>query len=157
MFGLFGGIQLKIIIAVALLGIATTGYFYVQSLRHELQASLEAQQKLADTVDAQQKVMDSQKKDIEKMQVINKKMNEDFAAANREMSALEKKFKESSSGQQRNFNALAIQNPQSIEEKVNRGTKYALRCNELATGSPIESDDEKNNICPDLVKKRKAK
>ena len=84
-------------------------------------------------------------------------MNEDFAAANREMSALEKKFKESSSGQQRNFNALAIQNPQSIEEKVNRGTKYALRCNELATGSSIESDDEKNNICPDLVKKRKAK
>jgi len=157
MFGLFGGIQLKIIIVIALIGAATTGYFYIQSLKHELQASLEAQQKLADTIDAQQKVMDENKKDIEKMQAINKKMNEDFNAANREISALEKKFRETSSGQQRNFNALAIQNPQSIEDKVNRGTKYALRCNELATGSPWETDDEKNNICPDLVKKRKPK
>lgn len=156
MFGLLGGIQLKIILAVLLLGALSTGYFYVQSLKHELQASIEAQQKLADTVDAQQKVMDEQKKDMEKMRQINKKMTDDFAAANKEMSDLEKKFKQSSSGQQRNFNALALQNPQAVEERVNRGTKFVLRCNVLATGAPLEPDDDKNTICPDLVKKRKT-
>lgn len=157
MFGLFGGIQIKIIIALFVAGLLSTGYFYIQSLKNELQASMEAQQKLADTVDAQKKVMEQYTKDIERMSKLNEKLSSDFLSATKEMSSLEKKFKENSAGQQRNFNALAIRNPQAIEDKINRGTKYALRCNELATGAPLDADDDKNNICPDLIKKRKAK
>lgn len=156
MFGLFGGIQLKLILAVIVIGVLTSGYFYVQSLRSDLQASLEAQQKLSDTVDAQAKVMAEQKKDMDRIHALNKKMSDDFAAANRELSSLEKKFKENATGQQRNFNALALQNPAALEEKINRGTRYALRCNELITGAPLEPEDDKNNICPDVIKKRKV-
>jgi hypothetical protein len=45
--------------------------------------------------------------------------------------------------------------PTQTEIKINRGTKDALRCNELVTGSPLTTDElsgkVKNNICPELI------
>jgi hypothetical protein len=50
---------------------------------------------------------------------------------------------------------MANKKPREIEERLNRGTKMALRCNELATGASLKSEDDKNTICPELVKSKK--
>jgi hypothetical protein len=56
---------------------------------------------------------------------------------------------------------MAQEKPSIVEEKVNRGSKDALRCNELITGSPLTEDEAagkvRNNICPTLLPKPEVK
>ena len=50
---------------------------------------------------------------------------------------------------------MANKKPKEIEDRLNKGTKMALRCNEIATGSPLKPEDNNNTICPELVKSKK--
>jgi hypothetical protein len=56
---------------------------------------------------------------------------------------------------------MAAEKPSVVEDKINRGTKDALRCNELLTGSPLTQNEisgkVRNNICPDLLPKPEVK
>lgn len=148
---MLSALYIKIIIAVFLVSAVSGGIMYVKLLRAELAAAEEAIVKLESVVDAQKLVMEKQAEDIEKIRKISQEMGERFAEANREKADLQKKFNE----QTKKLGSLALTQPKQVEDRINRGTKYALRCNEIVTGAPLEPDDEKNNICPDLIKSRK--
>jgi hypothetical protein len=124
-----------------------TGYFYIQSLRMELQVAAEVQGKLTDAIVAKDLVMKTFREDLERQQNINKNMVDQFAEARKAKKELEQKF--------RRVEILAegaAQNPLAIEAKINRGTAYALRCNEISTGSPVVESDKQNTICQDIIK-----
>jgi alkylhydroperoxidase/carboxymuconolactone decarboxylase family protein YurZ len=141
----------KIIIA----GFLATGIIgsvvYIKLLRAELVIASQAIAKLEGVVDAQKLVMDKQAEDIEKIREISQDLGEQFATANREKVDLQKRLNE----QTKKIGSLALTQPKQVQELINLGTKYALRCNEIVTGAPLQLNDEKNNICPELIKSRK--
>lgn len=152
---MFGFIASKAMLFVVLAAVGSGGYFYVQSLRHQLQAAVEVQQKLEDSIKAKDLVMEKMREDIEKIRKINVELNTKFASAQKDVSELEKKFRDAQ-GKQRDFAKAASEQPKAVQDRINRGTKYALRCNEIATGSPLKPEDDKNNICQELIKSKKA-
>ena len=62
------------------------------------------------------------------------------------------------SGEKRDIGNLAEQKPKLMQRAINRGTKNALRCMEIAMGSPL-TEKEKNAVkksqinpeCPDVA------
>jgi len=152
---MLGFIASKAMLMVVIASVGSGGYFYVQSLRHQLQAAVEAQQKLEDALAAKELVMKQMQEDIEKIRKINADLNIKFSNAQKDVSELEKKFQDAQ-GRQRDFSRAAMQNPKALQDKINRGTQFALRCNEIATGSPLKPEDDKNNICQELIKSKKA-
>lgn len=151
---MFGFLASKAVVFVVLAAVSSGGYFYVQSLRHQLQAAIEVQQKLEDAVKARDLVLKKQQEDMENIRKINIELNNKFNNAQKDVTDLQKKFRESN-GKARNLSDMANKKPKEIEERLNRGTKLALRCNELATGAPLKPEDDKNTICPELVKSKK--
>lgn len=82
------------------------------------------------------------------MKEINTQIAEVAQGAQQEVNEMRNKFAR--------FNAIAKNNPSEAEMRINRGTKDALRCNEIVTGSRLTADEAsgkiQNNICPDLIK-----
>lgn len=151
----FGGIGLKIAIFLIASSLVTTGWFYVKNLQSELKLAAERQARMDDVITAQKQAMDVVQRDMARMQSTQRELNtkiQEAETANRE---LENKFNRSANGRQRNFAELANREPEKVEESINRGTRDALRCNELVTGSPLTDDERagkvRNTICPTLL------
>lgn len=156
MFG-FGGIGLKIAIAAILFSIVSGGYFYIQSLRSELKVAAEVQGKMQDVITSQTQAMNTIKQDIERMNEAQKEISSKVQEAQKTSDDLAKKFTQDSQGRERNLTREALARPQVMEEKINQGSKNALRCNEIITGSQLTADEKsgkvKNPICPNLFPK----
>jgi hypothetical protein len=154
MFGL-SGLGMKVAIAAILFSIISGGYFYIKSLQSELALAAEVQQKLEDNIKAKDAAMDQMKKDVENMNRIQGELSGKLKEAEATSSDLAKRFNVDKNGNERNIGRLAAEKPTEIEGKVNQGTKDALRCNEIITGSPLTDDEKsgkvKNNICPKLI------
>jgi len=142
------GIGIKIAIAAILFSIVSGGYFYIQALEGKLEAAAEVQQRLEGVIEQQKMVLEQNQKDIQKMQEINSQVAEVAQSAQQEVNEMRNKFSR--------FNAIAKNNPTEAEMRINRGTKDALRCNEIVTGSRLTADEIsgkiQNNICPELIK-----
>lgn len=153
---MFAGLGLKLAIALFLVSVMSGGIIYVQMLRMDLQIARENQAKLEDVVASQKAVMEQTNRDIEKMREINSNLNVEMRSAQRDVSDLERKFREGPGGKPRDVGSMAMKDPQKLQDKINRGTHLALRCNEIATGSPLTEDErsgkERNSICPELIK-----
>jgi hypothetical protein len=87
------------------------------------------------------------------MQEINNQVAEVAQSAQKEANDLRGKFPR--------FNNIAKNNPVEAEMRINRGTKDALRCNEIVTGSRLTAEEIsgtiQNNICSDLIKTKTPK
>jgi predicted phage gp36 major capsid-like protein len=143
------GLGIKIAIGVIILSMLGGSWVYIKALKAELQVAAEVQGKMQGVIDGQKAVMERQAEDLKKQQEINNDVNKKFADSQKAVGELQKKF------EKRNFDQLTKKKPDAVEKKINRGTEYALRCNELVTGSPL-TDEEKtgkvrNSICRDLI------
>lgn len=145
---------IKIILIFAMLSTVTGGYFYIRTLQAELKTAAEVQAKLESAVAAEKQVREQQAKDLEKMRILNAEISVKFAAAQKDASDLQRKFNDMNA-KAGNMTQLAQQKPKELEAKINRGTKFAMRCNEIVTGSPLKPEDDQNNICAELIKSRK--
>ena len=143
------GLGIKIAIAAILFSIISGGYFYIEALQGKLEAAAEVQQRLEGVINQQKLVMERNAADLRKMQTINAEVAEKAGKAEREVAALNSKLSKLDEA------VVAKAPPTQTEIKINRGTKDALRCNELVTGSPLTNDalsgKIKNNICPELI------
>ena len=146
------GLYIKITIAVVLFSLISGGYFYIQALQGRLQAAVEVQQRMEGVITQQKAQMDRQNEDIQKMQEINVQISDRVQKAQKDVTDLNRKF------QKRDLALLASRNPSEVEIRVNRGTKDAMRCNELVTGSPLTAEELSgkviNNICSELLDSR---
>lgn len=141
------GIGIKLAIAAILFSVISGGYFYIQALQGKLEAAAEVQQRMEGVITQQKMVMEQQQADMKKMQAINAEVAKVAQAAQNEVTALSRKFSR--------LDNIAKAPPADTENRVNRGTRDALRCNELVTGAPLTADEKsgkvRNNICNDLI------
>lgn len=141
------GIGIKIAIAAILFTVISGGYFYIQALQGKLEAAAEVQQRMEGVITQQKAVMEQTQRDLKLMNQINQDVAEKAQAAQNEVNNLSRKLSR--------LDSLSKAPPSETEVRVNRGTRDALRCNELVTGAPLTSDEIsgkiKNNVCNDLL------
>jgi hypothetical protein len=132
---------------------------YVMKLRSD-NAILKANQiKLEEAVSSQQQVIEQQKKDYESIIQANNELNDKAKVLEQELENLDNKFnKTNASGKKRDIGDLAEQRPGLVERVINNASDNALRCVEIAMGSPLTEEEinavkpsEINGECPSLA------
>lgn len=132
---------------------------YVMKLRSD-NAILKANQiKLEESVASQQEVIAQQKADFETIMAANAKLQETRDILQQELKNLDDKFnKTNASGKKRDIGDLAVNRPDSVERVINRASDNALRCVEIAMGSPLTEKEinavkpsEINSECPSIA------
>lgn len=141
--------KIKLIIACVLFTMITSGYFYIKALQGKLEAAAEVQIRMEGVINQQKIVMERQTQDMKTMQDVNKDISERVNQAQLEINALNNKFTK------RDLSVVAKAKPSETQVRVNRGTKDALRCNEIVTGSPLTDEEKsgkiKNSICNSYI------
>jgi len=146
------GIRLFLIgiVATALAG----GGFYVMKLRSD-NAILKANAiKMESAITEQKELIENQKKDFEEIINANTKMNELVNVLKKDLEDLDKRFNKKN----RDVGKLAIARPESIERITNGASALAMRCVEIASGSPLTEAEinatkksEINTECPSIA------
>jgi TolA-binding protein len=146
------GAAIKAIVYLVIVLVIAGGLWYVTGLRENLAISEMNNQKLQDGIKEQQELMEQMQNDIEQIQTINKDLQEQNIKQKQDVDNLSRKF------DKRDFGVFAIDNTEKAEYLINRGTKNALRCLELASGAPLNETEknakspvEANRECPSLV------
>lgn len=154
MFG-FSAIGVKLAIVAIVFAVLTGGYIYVQKLHSDLRAAAVENARLEDSIKAKDAAMEQLKQDLENMNKIRSDLDLKLRDAEKEVIELEKRFNESANGKDRDIGLIAKEKANAVELRINRGTRDALRCNEIVTGSPLTNDEKsgkiRNSICPDLL------
>ena len=138
---------------LSILGIVVAVLFslwYVTGLREDLAISKENVNKLTSAVETQQSVIVQMQSEQAEIRKINSSMSSRIRAQDKDISDLRDRFERSANGEPRDFAALAAAKPELIERAINRGSKNAARCIEIATGSPL-TEAEKNATTPDTI------
>jgi chromosome segregation ATPase len=134
-------------------GIAGAGV-YVMKLRAD-NATLKANQiELERGIESQTKLLEQQKQDFNAIMESNKKLNALVMTFKKDLDDLDKRFNK----KKRDFGKLAIQRTEAIERIMNKGSKNAKRCVELASGAKHTEAELKatrkseiNPECPSLA------
>ena len=154
MFGTFKLVMVGILVS----SLAGAG-LYVMKLRSD-NAILKANQiKLEEAVQDQQQLIEQQKKDFEDIMAANKKLDQQTQILQKEVANLDDKFsKINASGKQRDLGDLALKKTKPVEKVINNASDNALRCVEIAMGSPLTEKEmnatkpsEINSECPSLA------
>jgi len=150
---------IKIAMLVIMLGGLAGGVAYVMKLRADLAISEANNAKLESAVSDQKAVIEQQIKDVEAIRSAMAEQNALNEKLNASIKDLSDKFnKINASGEKRDIGNLAEQKPKLMQRAINKGTKNALRCMEIAMGAEL-TEDEKNATkksqinpeCPDLA------
>ena len=148
MFGIGGAIKAIVILIIVLI-VAIGGYFLI-NLKADLAIAQENSRKLEEGVRQQNEAMAQMRVDQQKIKELNNELNTTIKLQNKDMENLKDRFTAGASGEKRDFGKTAAAKPASLERAVNRGTVNALRCLEIASGSPL-TDAEKNATKPSEI------
>jgi len=140
------------ILIVVIVAIIAGGLYYVINLKADLATSEANNRQLVDATREQNMLIEQMKRDVTAIQQANAVLQAQTERQRRDVEALSSKFSK------RDFGALAAERPEAVERSVNRGTKNALRCLELAAGAPLTDAEkaaktpmEANRECPNLI------
>ena len=137
-------IYIRLMIIVFVLTTVGGAYVYVKKIQNDLRVSQENNAKQEIAIQEQQKLIEQQ---IEDNKAIVESMNElkdTNKVLKNSIKDLNDKFhKVNASGEKRDIGALATQKPNLVVRVINTAGKNALRCVEIASGSPL-TDKEKN-------------
>ena len=151
--------SIKIALIVIMMAGAGGGYIYVKNLKADLATSEANNAKLEQSVNDQKAVIEQQKKDFTAILAANKALEEKNAILNKEFKALDQRFnKINGQGEVRDIGKLAEERSKSVERVINSATKKAMRCVEIAMGSPLTEKEinatkksQINSECPSLA------
>ena len=154
---MFGSI--KIAIVLIMLAGAGGGFVYVKGLKADLATSEANNLKLEQSVESQKAVIEQQANDFKAILVANQELEKTNKTLAAEFTALDKRFnKINSKGEVRDLGDLAVKRTKPIERVLNNATKKALRCVEIAMGSPLTEKEinatkksEANTECPSIA------
>lgn len=133
-------------------GIAIALGFYYQyknmemdlaQTKQDLQVSEQNNVMLEGSIKSQQATIERQLQDVKKIQQANNALRETQNKLKSEYKELDRKFTEKANGEARSISNLALKKSSLIERVINKATANAMRCNEIAMGSPL-TEDEKN-------------
>ena len=151
--------SIKIAMVLILLAGAGGGFMYVKNLQKNLAISEANNAKLEQSVESQKAVITQIKADFEAMTKIKAEIEKQNQILKAEYQALDKKFnKINGKGEVRDIGDLATKRPESVEKIINKGSANAMRCSEIAMGSPLTEKEknatkksEINSICPSIA------
>jgi predicted nuclease with TOPRIM domain len=151
--------SIKIAMVLILLAGAGGGFVYVKTLKSDLAISEANNAKLVESVESQKAVIEQQKKDFTAILEANKELEEKNKTLAKEFAALDERFnKINAKGEVRDIGKLAIEKDKAIERVINNATVKAMRCVEIAMGSPLTEKEknatkksEINSECPSLA------
>ena len=149
---IFGSMRM-IMIGVMVAGLAGAGA-YVFKLRAD-NAILKANAvKLESAIADQKQLIEKQQKDFEEILEANKKFNKLINALQKDIDDLDNRFNKGG----RDFGKLAIEKTEAIQRIVNGASDKAIRCVEIAGGSPLTEEEinatkksEINRECPSIA------
>ena len=135
------------------------GFMYVKNLKADLATSEANNLKLEQSIDSQKAVIQQMKADFEAMTKIKAEIEKQNKILKAEFAALDKKFnKINGKGEVRDIGDLATKRPESVEKIINKGSNNAMRCQEIAMGSPLTEKEknatkksEINSECPSIA------
>ena len=152
-------LYVKLLLALVVIGGLAGGVTYVYKLKADLATSEANNAKLENSVEEQKLVIAQQALDMDNIRAAMKEQAELSKRLNASIKDLRNKFnKVNASGEKRDIGNRAEQKPKLMQRAINRGTKNALRCMEIAMGSPL-TEKEKNAVkksqinpeCPDVA------
>ena len=152
-------LYVKLLLALVVMGGLAGGVTYVYKLKADLATSEANNFKLEGSVEEQKAVIAQQALDMDNIRAAMKEQAELSKRLNASIKDLRNKFnKVNASGEKRDIGNLAEKKPKLMQRAINKGTKNALRCMEIAMGSPL-TEKEKNAIkksqinpeCPDIA------
>ena len=135
------------------------GFMYVKNLKADLATSEANNLKLEQSIDSQKAVIEQMKADFEAITKIKAEIEKQNSILKAEFQALDKKFnKINGKGEVRDMGDLATKRPSSVEKIINKGSNNAMRCSEIAMGSPLTEKEknatkksEINSECPSIA------
>ena len=150
--------MIKAIAMLLMVVILAAGGWYVMNLKADLAVSEMNAKTLQDGIAEQQALMIRMQEDIKTIQETNSRLQNLTEEQKREVETLSRKFSQDAKGNPRDFGALAAERPELVERLVNRGTKNAMRCLEIASGAPrteaelnAKTSSEINKECPAIA------
>ena len=127
---------------------------YVMKLRSDNAILKANQMKLEEAVSSQKELIANQKKDFQEILDANNKMNELVSVLKKDLDDLDKRFNKKN----RDVGKLAIAKTESIERITNGASALAMRCVEIASGSPLTEEEKNatkksqiNSECPSIA------
>ena len=143
---------MRLVLILVIVAIVAGGLWYVTNLKADLATSEANNRQLVDATREQNMVIEQMKQDVSAIQRANADLQAQNEKQRRDVDTLNSKFSK------RDFGALAAEKPELVEKLINRGTRNALRCAELASGSPLNDAEkaaktptEANRECPSLI------
>ena len=141
-----------------LIGIVVTaiagGGFYVMKLRADNEILKANAIKMEQAITEQKQLIENQKKDFQAILTANNEMNELVNNLKKDLDDLDNRFNKGG----RDFGKLAIEKTEAIERIVNGASDKAIRCVEIAGGSPLTEEEinatkksEINRECPSIA------
>ena len=143
---------IRMLLIVVVVAIIAGGLYYVTNLKADLATSEANNRELVTATREQNLLIEQMKQDVAAIQQANAELQAQTEKQRRDVETLNSKFSK------RDFGALAAEKPAVVEKLVNRGTRNALRCMELAAGAPLTEAEkaaktpmEANRECPSLI------
>jgi len=151
--------SIKIAVVLMMLAGAGGGVVYVKNLKADLATSEANNLKLEESVADQKAVIAQQANDFKSILAANKALDEQNKILSKEFKALDQRFnKINGQGEVRDIGKLAEERPKSVERVINGATIKAMRCVEIAMGSPLTEKEinatkksEINSECPSIA------
>jgi len=138
-------LQLRIALMVILLAGAGGGYLYVNKLQKDNAILKTNQVKLESAVQESNQVIEQQTKDLKKIRSTLKKVEETNKKLQADRDSLNKRLSKHDIGN------LAENKPGLVEKIINKASDSAVRCVEIASGSPLTEEElngTPNRECP---------
>ena len=138
-------LQIKLVLAIIVMIGAGGGYLYVNKLQKD-NATLKTNQiKLESAVEDNNKVIEQQIEDINKIRNTLEIVEEEKKKLEKDKNDLNKRLGKHDIGN------LAENKPGLVEKIINKASKNAQRCVEIASGSPLTEEElngTPNRECP---------
>ena len=149
---------IKAIAALIIVLVIAGGLWYVSNLQADLAVAKLNAEKLEKGIEDQQAVIQAMEQDSKFQQEAYRQLNEELQAQQKAVQDLQSKFNQSANGDPRDFGFIASRKPKLIERLVNKGTKNAMRCLEILSGSPLtekelaaDTASKANSECPGIA------
>ena len=148
----------KVLSYLGIVIIIAGGLWYVTNLKAELATSESNNKILEESLSDQNEVIEQMKVDIAMIKEINQEVNDELKRQREEVKNIVDKFNVNAKGESRDIGKIAARKPRAMERLINRGTRNALRCLEIASGSPLtekernaKTESKINRECPTIA------
>jgi multidrug resistance efflux pump len=151
--------SIKIAMIVVALLTAGGGFLHYKTVKADLETAKANNLILEQSVEGQKAVIAQQQADFTAILAANETLQEQNKVLAAEFSALDERFnKINGQGEVRDIGKLAVERSRSVERVINSASAKAMRCVEIAMGSPLTEKEENattkseiNSECPSIA------